>query len=186
MITKDVRNWLRGEGEQFLRDIGIKNGKIVLDFGCGEGHYTIPAAKVVGEKGKVYAVDKNKTSLKYLMEMAASEGIKNIIPMKTSEELRIELEDESIDVILLYDVLHSHYFVQGERRRILKEVYRIAKTDALISIFPKHMVLEEIKKEVENTGFYLEREIFKRLVHNDYFDRDYVLNFRKNDYKEDC
>jgi len=48
----DVKEWLNREGEVFLEDIGIKKGDVVLDFGCGDGHYTIPVKfqeKVVRE-----------------------------------------------------------------------------------------------------------------------------------------
>jgi len=40
-----------------LEEVGIKPGFHVLDFGCGPGSYIIPLAKLVGESGKVYAMD---------------------------------------------------------------------------------------------------------------------------------
>ena len=113
----DVKEWLNGEAEVFLKDIGIKKGDIILDFGCGTGPYTIPAAKVVSKEGKVYAMDKDIESINKLMEMAKTKGLKNIIPLHTkSEELKINLESESIDTVLLYDVLH--YMGALERKRI--------------------------------------------------------------------
>ena len=54
-MNADIKKWLEKDGEQFLRKIGLKEGQTVLDFGCGEGHYAIPAAKIVSNKGKVYA-----------------------------------------------------------------------------------------------------------------------------------
>ena len=39
---------------ELLKAVGIKKGQTVLDFGCGEGNYTIPAAKLVKNEGKVY------------------------------------------------------------------------------------------------------------------------------------
>jgi len=42
---------------EVLQKAGIKTGKTVLDFGCGSGTYTIPAAKIAGEEEKVYALD---------------------------------------------------------------------------------------------------------------------------------
>ena len=45
--------WERDTGLKFLKEIGLKYGQRVLDFGCRVGHYTIPAAKVVGNKGIV-------------------------------------------------------------------------------------------------------------------------------------
>ena len=48
---------------QLLKDVGIKAGQVVLDFGCGSGTYTVPAARTVGDKGKVYALDKDSKVL---------------------------------------------------------------------------------------------------------------------------
>jgi len=42
------------KGEIFLKDIGMTGNQSILDFGCGLGNYTIPAAVVVRRMGKVY------------------------------------------------------------------------------------------------------------------------------------
>jgi len=55
-MNEKMERWEVKEGVGFLREIGVKPGQIVLDFGCRAGHYTIPAAKIVGNKGIVYAV----------------------------------------------------------------------------------------------------------------------------------
>jgi ubiquinone/menaquinone biosynthesis C-methylase UbiE len=120
-LTNDIKSWLSKAGIVFLDEVGIKEGDVLLDFGCGVGHYTIPSAKLVGEHGKVYALDENGEPLDELMEMAKSESLDNIKPMKSSGELKISLPDESVDVVLLYDVLH--YI--DEREKILSDVYRV-------------------------------------------------------------
>jgi ubiquinone/menaquinone biosynthesis C-methylase UbiE len=73
-----VERWIKKDGEKFLKDIGIETGQIVLDFGCGEGHYTIPAAKIVGEKGTIYGFDKDRDSLDRLMQIIRQTDIRNI------------------------------------------------------------------------------------------------------------
>ncbi len=90
----------------------------MLDFGCGSGTYTIPAARIVGAQGRVYALDKDKGALDELMQKAGSAGLKNIERMETSGG-KIELTDESVDVVLLFDVFHSYYFPQASDRRSL-------------------------------------------------------------------
>jgi predicted oxidoreductase (fatty acid repression mutant protein) len=52
-------------------------------------------------------MDKDVESMHKLMEVAKTKGLKNIIPLHTkSKESKINLEAESIDVVLFYDVLH--------------------------------------------------------------------------------
>lgn len=183
-MGSDVEEWLREKGQGVFKEIGIKKGYVILDFGCGSGNYTIPAAKVVGEEGKVYALDKDEYDLNKLMQRAKSMKLENIEVIKTSGELKIPLKDESLDGVLLYDVLHDYYFSLSERKKILKETYRILKSNALLSVHPMHMRLEEIKKEIENANFYLEGKYFKTLIHEDRYADEYILNFRKADKRE--
>jgi len=187
----DIKEWLNREGEAFLEDIGIKKGDVVLDFGCGAGYYTILAAKVVSKEGKVYAMDKDIESMHKLMEIAKTKGLKNIIPLHTkSEESKINLESESINVVLLYDVIHlvgkNNTSTVDDRKKLYKGVYRITRKNALISVYPSHLTThtdvtskEEIKKEIEETGFSFEKEIYTELIHDDNKVKDYILNFRK-------
>ncbi len=185
-----VKEWLRGSGVIFLENIGIKEGQILLDFGCNVGHYAIPAAKVVGKKGKVYAADNDMKSLNELIETAKREKLTNIVPMHTqSAKSRINLKDESVDVILLYDVLH--YMDALERNQIYDESYRVLKTYALLSVYPKHnkldeplwnlsdMKLEDIIKEIESAKFNFEGQFYKKLIHDDNYNMGYILNFTK-------
>ena len=100
-----VEKWIGGSGEKFLHDIGIINGQKVLDFGCGSGNYTIPVARIVGEQGLVYALDEDERALDRLMGRAKLIGFKNIVRINASIKLGIALDDESVDVALLYDIL---------------------------------------------------------------------------------
>jgi len=163
-----------------LQRIGMKRGQTVLDFGCGSGTYTIPVAKIVGEEGKVYALDKDKNALDNLMVKAKLDHLKNIRRMTTSGELSIDLPDESVDVSLIFDVFHRYYFPQIEDRKMLMdEIYRITKTNGFVSIWPKHME-SEVRDEIEGANFYMEKEYFGTLIHdNKDIEAGKVINFRK-------
>ena len=165
---------------QLLKDVGIKAGQVVLDFGCGSGTYTVPAARIVGDKGKVYALDKHSEVLNKLMQRAQSVRLNNIERMDAHGEMEIDLADSSVDVVLLFDVLHSYYFPRPEdRRKLLDEVHRICKTDALVLVYPKHMELTA-REEIEKASFCLKSEFQGTLVH-DYKDSEQgrVLIFGK-------
>lgn len=184
---KEIEQWLRKDGEQFLKTVGIKEGFIIVDFGCGSGDYTIPAARVVGKAGIVYAVDKNSQELDHLMRIAP-QGL-SIVPLKTSGDLKIELADHSVDAVLLYDVLH--YEATSNRRKLYNEVHRILKRDGLLSVYPKHckmdspfgelsdMTMEDIIREIEGAHFHLKRKDMTTLIHNHTYTTGCILTFNK-------
>jgi len=165
---------------EILKRIGIKMGQIVLDFGCGSGTYTIPVAKIVGKKGRVYALDKDNNALDNLMRKATLGRLENVRRMATSGDVIIELPDESVDVTLLFDVFHRYYFPQiADRRKLMDEIYRITKTQGFLSVWPKHME-SEVKGEIEGANFYLEKEYRGTLIHdNEDIETGKVMNFRK-------
>ena len=176
----DNQIWLEKYSEKLLREVGIKQGQTVLDFGCGKGNYTIPAARIVGQDGFVYALDKNKTSLDELIQNAISNQLKNYTVIETTEQAKIPLPEESVDVVLLYDVIH----LVKDRKKLFDEVHRIALKNALISVLPKHfrrdmhMNLREIKQEIEKT-FYFEKKLIRKIDHDDRLQRGHIFNFRK-------
>ena len=40
-----------------LREVGIRPGFYVLDYGCGPGSYIVATAELVGESRRIYALD---------------------------------------------------------------------------------------------------------------------------------
>jgi ubiquinone/menaquinone biosynthesis C-methylase UbiE len=191
-VMKSVtETWIEEAGEKSLKDIGIKRGQKVLDFGCGSGNYTIPAARIAGEEGLVYALDKDKRTLDELIRKAESMGLKNIIGLHTSIESGIGLDNESVDVVLLYDVLHYYYFSRAEdRRQLLREVYRVLKPGGFLSLYPSHLQsymepkLEDVEREIQEASFYLESEYSGTLiVHDSNLEKGQVMNFRKGNTK---
>jgi len=186
-MKSSVEKWVKESAGTILKEIGIKEGHRVLDFGCGSGNYTIAAARVVGKQGLVYALDEDEESLNQLMHRSKSIGLKNIIRLDASHEPRIGLDDKSVDVVLLYDVLHYYYFPKEEdRRQLLRRLYRILRANGLLSLYPTHLQsnvepnLGDVRKEIEEAGFYQEREYSGMvMVHDDNLEQGCIINFRK-------
>jgi len=84
---------------KLLESIGVKPGQVVLDFGCGSGTYAIPAARIVGGRGKVYALDKDSEVLDELMQKGESARLNNIERLDTHGESRIDLINSCVDAV---------------------------------------------------------------------------------------
>ena len=119
-------------------------------------------------------------------------NFKNIIIISTSGQVRIDLENDSIDVVLFYDVLHYHE--KKEREKLYAEAHRVLKQDGLCSVYPKHTLednplmefkntsLGEIKQEIQNLNFVFGKQHCGIISHDDGLNHGCILNFIK--YKE--
>jgi ubiquinone/menaquinone biosynthesis C-methylase UbiE len=188
-MNADVRRWIERDGLKFLRRIGAKEDQKLLDFGSGEGHYTIPAAKVVGPFGRVYAVERDDRKVDELQQLLDEYGISNVIVIP-SDSAR-ELPSSSIDIALCYDVVH--FADRKGRKRIYAEIWRVLKEDGHFSVYPKHRQddeplmelahsdLQDVIREIECSGFALESKSIEDLMHDNYYNRGYILGFSKGD-----
>lgn len=187
-MENSVKNWIEQDGEKFLEGVGIKKGQTVLDFGSGEGHYTVSASKIVGRDGKIYALDRDKGALDKLKKTAEKSNIKNIELIK--EDSKVPLEDNSLDAVLCYDVIH--YENKKKRIAVYNEIHRVLRKEGLFSVYPKHhkedyplmeladIDLESVVEEIEKAGFILECKLLKTLLHDEYYNEGYILNFRRS------
>ena len=138
-----------------LRAIGVKPGQVVLDLGCGPGFFTIPAGKIVGEEGLVYALDLHPLALERVSKKAQKFGLKNIQPILARAD-QTSLPDQSIDLAFLFGMVHKldDYFYE-----VMKELSRILKPSSILAIekspsVRKNQLLESLKKygfELENS-----------------------------------
>ncbi len=126
--------WLeRPEREQeehcskLLPPLKIKPGDVVADIGAGSGFYTVKLAEIVGETGKVYAVDIQKEMIDIVKGRTKRLGLKNVIPILNTET-ELKLPESSIDLIFLVDVYHEFaypYEVTQEMVKALKPGGRV-------------------------------------------------------------
>ena len=107
----------------------VKERQAFLDYGCGTGWFTIPAAKMVGDSGKVYALDCIPRHISMVQEKASKEGLSNIETILS--EMNTGLPDESIDTVWLCDTYHEI----REKRMLMEELYRILKVNGTLAIY---------------------------------------------------
>jgi ubiquinone/menaquinone biosynthesis C-methylase UbiE len=140
-----------------LEKLGIGGGQTVLDFGCGPGSYTIPAARIVGAKGKVYALDIHPLAIEAVEKKARKKKLTNITAILSDRDTG--LPDESVDVVLLYDTIH----LIGDKPALFKELHRVLKADGFLSVTDHHLKANEISELVEESGLFFLRERDKGL-----------------------
>ena len=107
----------------------VSEGQSFLDYGCGTGCFTLSAAKIVGMKGQVYALDCFPQQLRIVQERARKAGLTNIETILSDN--KTGLPDECIDIIWVCDVLHEI----KQKRAILEELHRVLKRDGALAVY---------------------------------------------------
>lgn len=122
-MAKGTGGFLRPDN--VIKKFGIKKGMKIADFGCGAGYFTISMAKIIGEDGRIYALDVLKTALESVRSNAKSEGLLNIEPVWSNLENLggSKLGDDFVDLALLANIL----FQSSKKADIIKETKRILK-----------------------------------------------------------
>ena len=133
---------------KLLGAAGLRQSQKVLEVGCGPGFFTIPAAKIVGEEGLIYAIDVNPFAIKRVKKKMAKEGLRNVKPSLTNAS-NTGLPESSIDLAFLFGLR----YVAGGLRSVISEMHRILKAGALLSFEKTRGSDEELIQEVERAGF---------------------------------
>jgi len=111
----------------------IETGQTVLDLGCGPGTFSVAMAKMVGESGKVIAVDVQEEMLKLVREKAARQGLQARIVTHKSGPGGIGLSEKA-DFALAFYMVHEVPDAGG----FLKEVASLLKPEGkLLIVEPK-------------------------------------------------
>jgi len=166
--------WLdRDEREQeerpslAIRELQLRPGMVVADFGAGSGYYTERLAREVGPRGKVLAVDLQPEMLALVGARAKRLGLGNVELVRSTED-DPRLPTGGVDLILMVDVYHELATPQRVLRRLksaLSPGGRIAilefrKEDPRVPIRAEHkMSVEQAVQEFDAEGLLLDRRV---------------------------
>jgi len=139
--------------DHILAEVDVRPGDRVLDYGCGPGAYIPALAERVGAAGRVYALDIHPLATQTVQKMAAQKGLDNVETFCSS--CQTGLPDHSIDVVLLYDIIH----MLSEPGEVLAELHRILKKDGMLSVTIHHIDHEQgIARITEQALFHLAQQ----------------------------
>ncbi len=152
-------------------ELGLKAGDVFLDIGCGVGDYAIHAARLVGNVGHVYALDKVPFLIRELQARAVAEDVTNLTAGVADAAHSLPIHDDSVDVCLVSTVLHIPD-VTANSDRLFSEIRRVLKTDGHVAIIecskkdlsfgpPEKMRLtpDEVETMATRCGFHKLREV---------------------------
>jgi ubiquinone/menaquinone biosynthesis C-methylase UbiE len=134
--------------KNILKEVGIRTGFHVLDFGCGPGGYMLPLSDLVGKSGKIYALDTNPLAVKSVKNLIIKKHLSNIDTIHSN--CKTGLPDTSLDLVLLYDILHD----LKHPNEILKELHRVLKAHGILSVSDHHLQENELIASLTDAGLF--------------------------------
>ncbi len=156
---------IRKRARDINLEIGLakpEKGNTILDFGCGLGFNSIPAAQLVGIKGKVFALDISKQAVNLVNRKAKKAKLNNIITIHS--DCATKLENESVDVAYLHNVFPMIL----DKKSVLKEIARVLKKTGRLSVTTGKMARRVGKDTMSNQQLieYLGSEYNYKLINN--------------------
>lgn len=131
----------------------LRKGMSVVDYGCGPGSFTIPAAELVGEEGRVFAVDIHPLAIRAVKQKASRKGLQNVEAILV-QEYDTGIQESSIDRVLLIDTIH----LIDDPDALFRSLHRMLKPDGLLFMQKGHMALSEQREILTNTGLFRVKE----------------------------
>ena len=126
----------------------LKEGDSILDYGCGTGSYSIAAAQLVGGSGKVYGLDIQPLSIRRLDKLASQRRLENVNTIQS--DCATGLENDTIDVVLLFDTFHDVDNPEG----LLRELHRVLKREGILCFNDHHMKEDQILSQITQNDLF--------------------------------
>ncbi len=132
------------DAREIINGFNLKGNEVFMDVGCGDGHATMIAHDILDDDAIIYAVDVFEDSIEDLDAEVNEKGIENIIPICADATEHIDIDDDSVDMILLINVWH-HFNVMKKMDEAVEELKRVLKVGGRIAVM-------EYKKEEARHG----------------------------------
>jgi len=122
-----------GWRRKWLLRSGLKEGQTFLEEGFGMGTSPILAARIVGNKGIVYALDNEPVHIAILWFRTRLRGLRNVRLIFSDAKIT-GLPDKSIDIVFVCDAFHEF----GDKKGTLEEFHRILKAGGVLSMWEEN------------------------------------------------
>lgn len=142
-----LEDWLFPHLDKRIAGFDIREGMTVVDYGCGPGRYTVRFSKLVGEAGKVYAVDVQALALQYVGQKMEAQGLKNILPV-LADGYQTDIPNHSADMAFALDM----FFGVSDPVALLAELHRIVRPEGILILDDGHQSRERTFEKLGWSG----------------------------------
>ena len=141
-----------------MEKFNLQQGMHIADVGCGPGYYSFRFADVVGDSGKVYAIETNPRHLDYLRRFVLDYDVKNVEVVESSFEGIGLSKDIKVDVVYICSLYHNVYaaFTDAERNSFVESIRHALNENGKLIIVDNDLVTDE---ELPYHGPYVNKDM---------------------------
>ena len=172
-LDNEKRRELLPPDETLIR-LGLHEGDVMADIGCGIGYFTIPASKIAGDSGNIFAMDILPEMLQDVGAKIKDNNISNIEIILT-EENDLKLEDDKITFAFISLVLHE----ADEKEKFLSEIKRIISPKGKIAIVEWEKIHSDFGPPIDHR---LDRIYLSKMLDSLGFSNISTIDIGKNFY----
>ena len=146
---KGAMEFFTSQAKKRTNTFRLMEGMVIVDYACGPGYYAIEYAKVVGNCGKVYAVDIQPIAVKSIQQKSAKLGIHNIEAILATGYV-CPLKNEVADIVTALDV----FFMIDDPTAFLNELSRISKPNGILILDDGHQSRIKTKEKLRQANIW--------------------------------
>lgn len=158
ILALNPRRYQWEHTDSIMAHLRLKKGETIADIGCGSGFFTDKFSSIVGENGKVYAVEIKDGHISTLKDYIEKENINNVEVIKGKEDC-LELP-APVDKMFMCSLYHVLYGVNSDasRDRYLKSLVKLLKPNGELIIVDNGPVDDDT---LPYHGPYISRELIE-------------------------
>jgi len=186
ILFNNPRRELWEKSSDMIKALNIKPGTKMVDIGSGPGYFTFKFSRLVGDKGKVYAIDNVKEHLDYVNGFVSSNGMNNVQTVLTTDHT-IGMGNEQVDVAWICSLYHIIYVTYKEEAKdqFVDSIKKVLKKGGILYVADNGLVPEGV---LPYHAPYIDKDLligqlqqygFKFLKQYQFIPQRYILKFQK-------
>ena len=144
----------------WLEESGVAPDQRVLEVGCGPGFFTLPAAELVGERGRVVALDNNRAAVRHVARSVLKGSVTNV-DVLLGDAAATGVPSGSQDLVFMYGVVHALW---SNLDAVLSETHRVLKRGGVLSMSRSRISEERLVEGVTRGGLFRHSGTGRRVI----------------------